>query len=85
MKGQEPKNVLSEKTLVPISLILALMVGVIRVESTSFKANANESKIKEMETDYKKISEELRKHGEALARIEGALGSNKSQQQIHKK
>ena len=84
MNGDK-QTVVSEKTLVPLSFLFLILVGVLRVESTSFRANANAEAILEIKDERAKIADELKKHGEALARIEGALGTNKqSQNQVAK-
>jgi hypothetical protein len=69
---KEPQ--ISERTLVPVSFLLIILVGVVRVESTNFKANANEEKITTLEKtleDRQKVLTEIQK---SLARIEGAMG-----------
>lgn len=73
--SEKKQSIISESTLVPISFLIFIVIGVIRVESTSFKANANEKEIGKLQTTDEHIATELKKHGEALARIEGALGT----------
>lgn len=82
-KEAKPKKllVINEQTVVPISFLILVMIGVVRTESTAFKANANADQIKELKDERTKIYEELKKHGEALARVETALGT-KTQNQV---
>lgn len=76
-ENNQPKTVISDKTLVPIGFVLILITGVIRVETTSFRANANENEIRTIKSESRLISEELKKHGETLARIEALLEERK--------
>jgi hypothetical protein len=69
----EENPIINEKTLIPLSFLFMIIIGVVRVESTSFRANANEKEITVLKDDNRQILRELQKHGEALARIEEKL------------
>lgn len=61
---------ISERTLVPISLIVALLVGVFWLSGVANKADAANVMANECAHDFKKIDERL-------SRIEGKLGINR--------
>lgn len=75
---EEKSPIINEKTLMPISFIIIILAGALRVESTSFKANANEKDIDSIKKENKEIYKNLSEVKESLARIEGALKIKKN-------
>lgn len=73
----EKQSKITEKTVLPISLLVIIIGGVVRVESTSFKATANEIKIEKLDEENKKLASVIIEVKTSLARIEGALGVKK--------
>lgn len=70
---EKKARIIDENTLIPISLLVLVLIGVLRVESTSFKANANVKEISKLNDRYDKLGERLDKISEDLAKIKGAL------------
>jgi len=77
MSEDKTSVTISEKTLIPVSFLVIILIAVVQIVSTSFKANANEKDIEKLKDERDVISQELKEHGLALARIETALGIEK--------
>lgn len=65
---------ISEKTLIPLSLMLAVVSFVFWLSSISFKAEANAQSIKEIRQEQTRYMDDMAEVRESLSRIEGAMG-----------
>ena len=71
--AEEDKTVITEKTLIPISLVGMAIIVVIYVVTIGIKASANSDEIEKLQNEKTEILRELKTHGEALVRIETKL------------
>lgn len=65
---------IDENTTITLGILTLIIVGVVRVETTSFKANANEEKISELEKknqEYVKVITDVRM---SLVQIKTKMG-----------
>jgi hypothetical protein len=71
-------NKIDEKTTVTISLVIIIIGGISWLSNINSKVNASEKQLDEISsTGPGSLRDDIKKHGESLARIEGALGIKK--------
>lgn len=66
--------IIDATTLMPVGFVVLLMAGVIRVETTSYKANANEEKIIRLELENKEYQKVITEVRISLTQIKTTLG-----------
>jgi uncharacterized membrane-anchored protein YhcB (DUF1043 family) len=71
---REKISKISEGSYISIGLLALILIGALRVESTSSKADANEREIERLKDERKDYNQNLSDIKERLAGIEGALG-----------
>lgn len=74
MSSESKETVVSEATLIPVSLLIVFIVCSVTVGATFFKVNAHGEEINHLKTKDEKIDEVIVEVKESLARIEGKLG-----------
>lgn len=67
---------ITEKTLIPLSLVITLSGGIYWFTATYFQSVANAKDIAELKSDNRGVTEIMRSVDTRLSRIEGKLGVN---------